>query len=219
MRRGASLWRVQASSVTLNEPFKRSGPSRMDLTSVPTGLEDWMRWMVLGGIALSASIPGAAVLCRTMMSHTASASAGEPESFGSTAVADDNIGSRSPVTSSDDVRAAGEDIASKASEVNRQALSEGLDEALRARQAAKTQGRWAESEPLPELPQGPQGGTEVEDLAQKMAPELAREAMDLSPRNQQTFEVEHELLQTWKEQKDTLAGKRDTIDTVLHEAQ
>jgi hypothetical protein len=66
----------------------------------------------------------------------------------------------------------------------------------------------------------PQRNTEVDDLATKLAPAFAREAVDLSAQKSPVMpEVEHELLETWKEQKQILAGKRDTIDTVLHEAQ
>jgi hypothetical protein len=64
-----------------------------------------------------------------------------------------------------------------------------------------------------------QRSSEVDDLATKLAPALAREAVDLSAQKSPVMpEVEHELLETWKEQKQILAGQRGTIDTVLHEA-
>jgi hypothetical protein len=59
-------------------------------------------------------------------------------------------------------------------------------------------------------------GAQVEDLAQKIAPALAREALDHSGDNAaRNADVEHELLETWKEQKQILAGQRTTVDSVL----
>jgi hypothetical protein len=62
----------------------------------------------------------------------------------------------------------------------------------------------------------PGAGAQVEDFARSMAPKLAREAIEHSTDNAaRNPEVEHELLETWKQQQQILAGKRDTIDTVF----
>jgi hypothetical protein len=59
-------------------------------------------------------------------------------------------------------------------------------------------------------------GAQVEALAQKVAPALAREALEHSADTaERNADVEHELLETWKEQKQILAGQRTTIDSVL----
>jgi hypothetical protein len=68
-------------------------------------------------------------------------------------------------------------------------------------------------------PQTPADLSSVEALAQQLAPQLSHEASDLSggQKPQVVLEVEPELLQVLKEQKDILAGKRTTIDSVLQD--
>ena len=110
-------------------------------------------------------------------------------------------------------------------------LSEGLDDALRSARAAEEPSRPGELQPQRPLTlatldenvglatagtRRDSAGAQVEDLARKVAPSLAREALapsaDHPTRN---ADVEHELLETWTQQKQILAGQQGTMDTEL----
>jgi hypothetical protein len=150
-----------------------------------------MRWHVLAAISFCALIASVGVLYRAMSGPIRLLT---------------NVASSAPAP-----------IASSAEEEEHPVLSEGLHDPIRASHPARTPVPAAG----PEAMRAPsQRGTEVDDLAMQLAPGFARQAVDLSAQKSPVMpEVEHELLETWKEQKQILAGKRETIDTVLHEAQ
>ena len=56
---------------------------------------------------------------------------------------------------------------------------------------------------------------QVEGLAREVAPKLAAEVREQAADMERNPEIEHELLETLKEQQQILAGKRDTVDSVL----
>jgi hypothetical protein len=59
---------------------------------------------------------------------------------------------------------------------------------------------------------------QVEGLAREVAPKLAAEVREHAADMDRNPEVEHELLETLKEQQQILAGKRDTVDSVLEKS-
>lgn len=181
--------------------------------------EDSMRWVALVGIALCSSVLGAAVLVRAMSGRVIrpeSAPTGESQSSESAVLAADNLGSAPGVEPAEAVPAAADDVSNNASEENRQDLSEGLRAALRARDDAKAQGKVPPSEVDRAVPQA---GSEVDDLARQLAPALEQEALSQSQKpSPEMREVEGELMDTWKEQKQILAGRRETADSVLLES-
>ncbi len=67
---------------------------------------------------------------------------------------------------------------------------------------------------------GADPATDVEDLARRMAPALAREATQGEGATESSAapEVTRELLEIYKEQQEIQSGKRGTIDDVLREA-
>jgi hypothetical protein len=182
-----------------------------------------MRWALFTGIGLFALVVIAASVGRVIrvVNLFAPASASESESIVAATPHTDDPVTRSPARPAEVVHPASVEV------------SAGIDEALRVAPANGAQSKRGESESRRALPQaaldqdlrpvmagmklGPADpGAQVQDLARKVAPTLASEALDHSAGNvARNAEVEHELLETWKEQKQILAGKRDTVDSVL----
>lgn len=186
-----------------------------------------MRWVIPLSIALCASAAGAVIQARTMVRslQDAVASASGPRRMGHEALPENDA-----LPAPEGTRGEAADRAPSA-----QALSEGLDEALGAVRAASSRHRRNSAEQHPSARalssdlRGQGGamtddearlGSQIQELAQKMAPVLTNEALDYAAdKPPVAAEVERDLLDTWKEQKQILAGQRDTIDSVLQAAQ
>jgi hypothetical protein len=198
-----------------------------------------MRWVILMGVALCAFVAGGALMSRVFepANEEPAPPASEPGSIGGSAAADDpgapSFAPSSNVVPVAAVPAAAAEDGRTGSAEDPQALQAGLDQALRAMQAAQANGpreeargpRRAAVAPDPQTASGditldPAGlGPEAEALAKKLGPALAREARESAGQKPAgTLEIEHELLQTWKQQKEILNGQGDTIDTVLNAA-
>jgi hypothetical protein len=85
-------------------------------------------------------------------------------------------------------------------------LSETLNETLRSTPRA-----------VPRNPNGDAPGI-ARDFGHKLAGEAREHAAESIETMQRNPEIEHELLETLKEQQQILAGKRDTVDSVLEKA-
>ncbi len=176
-----------------------------------------MRWVTLVGISLCTSVLGAAVLVRAMKGRTThTENVSTAQSIESAPLADDN-------TAPPDIEPAAvvppvtNDVSNSASQEDRQELTGSLRAALRARDRAKAQDKGASSDSVEVSV--PQAGPEVDDLARQLAPALAQEALSESKQaSPQMLEVTGELMDTWKEQKEILAGQRATVDSILLEA-
>jgi hypothetical protein len=158
-----------------------------------------MRWALFTGVALFALfvIAWAAGRVVHVASLLAPASARNPESVALAVPYADRPATRSSATPAALVRPASEEV----SPANGPAA---LDQDLRPL--------------MTEMKLDPAGpGARVEDLARGVAPALARDALEHSSDNAvRNPEVERELLETWKEQKQILAGqRRGTVDSVL----
>jgi hypothetical protein len=189
-----------------------------------------VRWAIFAGIALPALGVIAVAVSRVIqvVSVFSDSSAAEPQSVAPAATYVDDPVTRSPSSPPVIVNPAAEEVFGKTTTGGTtQALSEDLDDALRAARASGTQ----EKRQVPPKT-GPRQnlrpvmartkldsadlGEQVEGLSQKVAPALAREVLEHSADNAaRSPEVEHELLETWKEQKQILAGQRPTVDSVL----
>jgi hypothetical protein len=187
-------------------------------------VEESMRWGAFMGIALFALVVIAVSVGRVIrvVNLFAPASAGEPQSIAAAPFADDPVN-----------RSVGRP--SEAPQLGPpQALSQDLDETLRTARGTRMKSKRSEPESLQALPETAldqdlrpvmaemqklnpaDPAARVEDLARKAAPTLARETLDHSAdTTARNPEVEHELLETLKEQKQILAGKRETVDSVL----
>jgi hypothetical protein len=186
-----------------------------------------MRRVLFVGSALLALIVIAASVGRVL--HVVSLFA--PTSGDELAAQPANGPASSPASPPEIAGARAEEVAVDTADRTR-LLSEGLGDALRSARATGEQSGRSE-------PRGPQGalalatrdtnvgiaiaetkpdlaGAQVEDLARKVAPALAREALapsaDDGTRN---ADVERALLETWTQQNQILAGRQGTMDTEL----
>jgi hypothetical protein len=158
-----------------------------------------MRWAIFAGVALFALVVIAAAVGRAIrvVHFFAPVPADESESVASAASCAGDSVTRSPAEPSEVANRAAVEV------------SADLDEALRNTRATGVPSKRGEAGPA-------DPGAQVEAIAQKVAPTLAREAVEHSADTaERNPEVEHELLETWKEQKQILAGQRTTIDSVL----
>jgi hypothetical protein len=185
-----------------------------------------MRWGIFAGIALPALAVIAVAVSRVIqvVSVFAGPSAAEPQSVAPVApYVDDPPVTRTPPAPSVVVNPSAEEVVDKTTTVTTQALSEDLDKVVHAARAAGTQGKRAVP-PQAALNQdlGPvmagmkvdsaDLGSQVEGIAQKVAPGLAQEVLTHSADNAvRNADVEHELIESWKEQKQILAGQRDSV--------
>jgi hypothetical protein len=160
-----------------------------------------MRGLVLMGIALGFSVAGAAALSRAIgpTDSFSSTPRNGAQSIEPTPPSEDNGASPSPTGSS-------------------QQLWDGLTQALRASDRAVSHGKSDDSDPpgaafdrnrvLAGSADDTGGlGAQI-DEAKKVVPE--------KPAG--TLELENELVGVWKEQKEILAGQRDTVDSVMSAA-
>jgi hypothetical protein len=200
-----------------------------------------MRWGILTGIALVALLIITAAIGRVIqvVSFFGPASGSGSESLGSAApYADDPVARPAAPGTSETAHPVAEKISADKAVPGTQALPTELDETLRRSATGATDA--PSKRPPPEARHGVPGGAldqdlrpviaqmkldpsdpgaQVEELAQKVAPTLAREAIEHSDDNAaRNADVEHELLETLKEQKQILAGQRDTPDSVLKAA-
>jgi len=171
-----------------------------------------MRGLVLMGIALGFSVAGAAALSRAI-GPTDSLSSTPPngaQSIEPTPPSEDNRTSPSPTGSS-------------------QQLWDGLTQALRAADHAVSHDKGDDSDPpgaafdrnsvLAGSADDTGGlGAQI-DEAKKAAPALAKKELGrITEKPAGTLELEDELVGVWKEQKEILAGQRDTVDSVISAA-
>ena len=171
-----------------------------------------MRGLVLMGIALGFSVAGAAALSRAI-GPTDSLSSTPPngaQSIEPTLPSEDNRTSPSPTGSS-------------------QQLWDGLTQALRAADHAVSHDKSDDSDPpgaafdrnsvLAGSTDDTGGlGAQI-DEAKKAAPALAQKELGrLTEKPAGALELEDELVGVWKEQKEILAGQRDTVDSVISAA-
>jgi hypothetical protein len=182
-----------------------------------------MRAAILMGIAVFAFAVLAAAVGRVIrvVNLFAPSSAGESASVASAARYKDGPVTRSPAVPSEVVQPSAKEVSVDLDEAigtghgtgvqtNREELRRALPRGAIDQDVGPVMARMKLDSAGP--------GAEVEDLAQKIAPTLAREALEHSADDtSRNADVEHELLETWKEQKQILAGHRTTVDSVLQE--